>query len=214
MKNIIILTAILTIFNGCALKPVLSPVELVNVDINKDVRAFFEFTDSHSKVIMKNRSGLPGIHHDVNEDNYLPIPFTDYLKQNIVNNLAKSPGFQLMQHKNESDFMIQFELKYFDVYRHTSGSAAAAGILVGGLIGQAMVKEDFRAIINGEVSVLNSVLGDVLCSFSTNVEESIVVGISKTGLLKSRALVGYEDVTEEASSELIKQIIIGLSSCN
>ena len=82
-KNIIII-AIALLFVGCAIKPTLMPVNIFQVDIGKDGKMYFELIDSHKSVVIKNRTNLPGLHHDVDEDNYLPVPFVKYLEENIL----------------------------------------------------------------------------------------------------------------------------------
>ena len=204
-KNIIII-AIALLFVGCALKPTLTPVNIFQVDIGKDGKMYFELVDSHRKVVVKNRSALPGIHHDVDENNYLPQPFVQYLEKNIINNLRKSPGLEILNSKDGAEFLINFNLQYFDVYRETSGGAAAAGILIGGLLGAALMEETCTAEIKGVVTVQNVNTGEVLCTFNPVVKESIEFRMNDVKK-------GYTNATQQASSELVKQIILGLTNC-
>jgi len=194
------------LFAGCAIKPSLIPVNIFQVDIGKDGKMYFEFVDSHRKVVVKNRTNLPGIHHDVDENNYLPKPFIQYLKKNIIDNLKKSPGLEILNIKEGAEFLINFNLQHFDVYRETSGGAAAAGILIGGLLGAALMEETCTAEIKGIVTVQNINTGEVLCTFNPDVKESVEFRMNN-------AKKGYTNATQQASSELVKQIILGLTNC-
>jgi len=205
-ENHLIILTIAFLFVGCALKPTLSPVSIFQVDIGKDGKMYFEFVDSHRKVVVKNRTNLPGIHHDVDENNYLPQPFVQYLKKNIIDNLKKSPGLELLNSKDGADFLINFNLQHFDVFRETSGGAAAAGILVGGLLGAALMEETCTAEIKGVVTVQDIVTGEVLCTFNPDVRETVEFRMND-------AKKGYKNATQQASSELVKQIILGLTNC-
>jgi hypothetical protein len=205
MKKIAILLS-LTFFISCTIKPILTPVNIFQVDIGKDGKMYFELIDSHRKVVVKNRSNLPGIHHDVDENNYLPQPFVQYLEKNIIDNLRKSPGLEILNSKDGAEFFISFNLKHFDVYRETSGGAAAAGILVGGLLGAALMEETCTAEIKGIVIVKNINTGEVLCTFNSEVKESVNFSMND-------AKKGYKNATQQASSELVKKIILGLTNC-
>ena len=205
-NNHIIIIAIALLFVGCTLKPTLTPVNIFQVDIGKDGKMYFELVDSHRKVVVKNKTNLPGIHHDVDENNYLPQPFVQYLEKNIIDNLKKSPGLEILNSKDGAEFLINFNLQYFDVYRETSGGAAAAGILIGGLLGAALMEETCTAEIKGVVTVQNINTGEVLCTFNPDVKESVEF---KMNDLKK----GYTNATQQASSELVKQIILGLANC-
>ena len=70
MKKITSILLLFILFTGCALKPKLTPINISNVDIQKDGKMFFKFVDSHQKVIMKNRTNFAGTHHDVDENNF------------------------------------------------------------------------------------------------------------------------------------------------
>lgn len=204
--NHIILIGLALLFVGCTIKPTLSPINIHKVDIGKDGKMFFELVDSHKKVVAKNRNNLPGIHHDVDENNYLPQPFVQYLTKNIIDNLRKSPGLELLESKDGAEFFINFNLQYFNVYRETSGGAAAAGILIGGLLGAALMEETCTAEIQGVLTVLNGKNGALLCTFNPDIKESV-------DFKMNNAKNGYKNATQQASSELVKQIIVGLTNC-
>ena len=93
MKNLksshLILISII-LFSSCAIKPNLSPIDIYAVNINKDANVFFEFSANHKKVTVKNKTNFAGIHHDVDENNFLPLPFTEYIKHNIISNLTSA----------------------------------------------------------------------------------------------------------------------------
>ena len=204
--KLIVLLSLALFVLSCTLKPTLSPINVNQVDIGKDGKIYFELIDSHRRVVVKNRSNLPGIHHDVDENNYLPQPFVQYIDKNILNNLSKSPGLNILTTKDDADFLITFNLQHFDVFRETSGGAAAAGILIGGLLGAAIMNEKCTAQMKGVVTVSDPNSGDVLCSFETDVNE--VVEFNMNDLKK-----GYTNATQRASSEIVKQIINGLTNC-
>jgi len=204
-KNFIIIS-IIFLFVACAIKPTLRPINIFQVDIGKDGKMYFDLVDSHRKVVVKNRSNLPGIHHDVDENNYLPQPFVQYLNNNIIENLKKSPGLEILNSQDGAEFLITFNLQHFDVYRKTSGGAAAAGILIGGLLGAALMEEDCTAEIKGVVTVQNINTGEVLCIFNPNIKESAAFRMNNVKK-------GYKNATQKASSELVKQLILGLTNC-
>ena len=201
---IIITLALLLV--GCVIKPTLKPVSIFQVDIGKDGKMYFELVDSHRRVVIKNKTNLPGIHHDVDENNYLPSPYIEYLKKNIINNLRKSPGLVLSKSKEDAEFLTSFNLEHFDAYRETSGGAAAAGILVGGLLGAALMKENCTAEIKGIVTVSDINTGEVLCTFYPDITETVEFSMND---VKN----GYRNATQQATSELIKQLIAGLANC-
>ena len=194
------------LFVGCTLKPTLSPVNIHQVDIGKDGKMYFELVDSHKKVVVGDMTNLPGIHHDVDENNYLPQPFVQYLTKNIIDNLRKSPGLELLESIDGAEFFINFNLQHFNVYRETSGAAAAAGILIGGLLGAALMTETCTAEIKGIVTVSNINTGEVLCTFNSDIKEPVEMKMNQ----KEK---GYKNATQQASSELVKQIILGLTNC-
>ena len=206
MKNKMPILLTFMILIGCAIKPELSPVSIFQVDIGKDGKIYFELNDTHAKVVPKNRTNLPGIHHDVDENNYLPEAFVPYLKNNIIRNITKSPGIDVLSSLDGAEFHVDFNLQYFDVYRETSGGAAAAAILVGGLLGAALMRESCTAEISGQVSITDINTGNVLCTFYPEVKETVEFSMndSKTG---------YRNATQNAATELVKQIITGLSNC-
>jgi len=181
--NPILVIGIVLVFVGCAVKPVLTPVSIFQLDIGKDGTMYFEMTDSHQRVVTANRTNLPGIHHDVDELNYLPMP--------------------LVQGTN---FLIHFDLQHIDVYRETSGGAAAAAILVGGLLGGALMEESCIAEFKGAVSVSDTNTGEQMCTFAVNVKES-------ASFRMNNIKKGYTDATQQALSELVKQIVTGLTNC-
>lgn len=191
---------------GCAIKPELSPVSIFQIDIGKDGKIYFELTDTHTKVVIKNRSNLPGIHHDIDENNYLPEAFVPYLKNNIIRNISKSPGIDILSSIDGAELHVDFNLQYFDVYRETSGAAAAANILLGGLLGAALTRETCTAQISGQVSITDLSTGNVLCTFYPEVKESVEYSMNDRK-------TGYRNATQNAATELVKQIITGLSNC-
>lgn len=206
INNHIIVIVLALLFVGCAIKPTLSPVNIYQVDIQKDGKMYFELIDTHRKVVVKNRTNLPGIHYDVDENNYLPKPFVQYLQKNILDNLKKSPGLELLESKDGAEFLINFNLQHFDVYRVTSGGAAAAAILIGGLLGGALMEETCTAEIKGVVTISNINTGEVLCTFNPDIKESVEFRMNNVKK-------GYKNATQQASSELVKQIIAGLTNC-
>ncbi len=204
--NPILFIGIVLVFVGCAVKPVLTPVSIFQLDIGKDGTMYFEMTDSHQRVVTANRTNLPGIHHDVDELNYLPMPLVQYLEKNIKDNLKKSPGLELLNVKEGTNFLIHFDLQHIDVYRETSGGAAAAAILVGGLLGGALMEESCIAEFKGAVSVSDTNTGEQMCTFAVDVKES-------ASFRMNNIKKGYTDATQQALSELIKQIVTGLTNC-
>lgn len=163
-------------------------------------------TDSHTPVVVSNRTNLPGIHHDVDELNYLPLPLVPYIKKNIMENMQKSSGLQLLESVEGSDYVINFDLQHVDIYRETTGGAAAAAILVGGLLGAAMMEEACWAEINGVVTVYDSQYGEHLCTFNIDVKETASFRMND---IKK----GYTNATQQALLEAVKQIIGGLTNC-
>ena len=143
---------------------------------------------------------------DVDENNFWPVPFVAYLKNNIIQNLNKSPGIELLLNKEDAQYLISFNLQHFDVYRKTSGGAAAAAILVGGLLGGAMMTEECTAIIKGELIIKEIDSGDILCRYQHDISKSSEF---KMGVFKP----AYSDVTQQATSELVKQLIQNLIEC-
>ena len=206
IKFPIIIITLTLLLVGCVIKPTLKPVSIFQVDIGKDGKMYFELVDSHRRVVIKNKTNLPGIHHDVDENNYLPSPYIEYLKKNIINNLRKSPGLVLSKSKEDAEFLTSFNLEHFDAYRETSGGAAAAGILVGGLLGAALMKENCTAEIKGIVTVSDINTGEVLCTFYPDITETVEFSMND---VKN----GYRNATQQATSELIKQLIAGLANC-
>lgn len=204
--NFMIVITVAVFLLGCTLKPTLTPIYISHIDIGKDGKMYFELIDTHNKVVLKNRTNLPGIHHDVDENNYLPLPYVEYLRKNIIENLKKSPGLELLASREDAEFLISFNLRHFDVYRETSGGAAAIKILLGGLLGAALSNESCTAEINGSVIVTNLNTGDVLCTFDTDIKETVEFNMNN---FKK----GYTNATQQASSELVKQIISKLTSC-
>lgn len=194
------------LFVSCTIKPSLTPINIHQVDIGKDGKMFFEIIDTHQKVVVKNRTNLPGIHHDVDENNYQPEPYVEFLKKNIIENLLKSPGLEILMSKDGAEFLIQFNLQHFDVYRETSGGAAAVSILLGGLLGAALMEETCTAEIKGVVTVTDMNSDSIICSFNTNVSEKVEFRMNDVKK-------GYTNATQQASTELVKQIIAGLTNC-
>ena len=206
MRFIYLTLISITLFSACALKPQLSPVSIAQVDIQKKGKMYFELIDSHSQVVPKNRNNLPGMHHDVDENDFLPEPFVKFLENNIVRNLNKSKGLELVDMLEDSEFHIKFELKHFDIYRETSDGAAIANILIGGLIGGILTKEIYTAEIEGTVDILDINSKDVLCTFDANVAEKVEISYNDI-------IPGYKNSAQNAATELIKQIISGLQKC-
>ena len=204
MKKILIGFILLIV--GCAVRPTLIPVNISYVDIQKDGKMFFELVDSHRKVIAKNRTNLAGIHHDVDENNFLPKPFVQYLKENIINNLKKSPGLEILNSKENAQFLISFDLQFFDVYRDTPGGSTAALLLGGALLGGALMEETCTAIIRGTVTVSDISNGEILCSFNTDITKSTEF---RFNVFKP----AYSEATEQATSELVKQIVLQITEC-
>ena len=202
----VFMVILIVLIVGCAVKPVLKPVDIFQIDIGKDGKMYFELTDSHAPVVTSNRSNLPGIHHDVDELNYLPLPLVPYIKKNIIENLQKSPGLELLESVEGSDYVIHFNLQHIDVYRETSGGAAAAGILVGGLLGAAMMEEACWAEIRGMVTVTDAQFGEQLCSFAVDVKET-------ASFRMNDVKKGYTDATQQALMSTVKQIVSGLTNC-
>ena len=88
-KNSLLLIVVL-LFTACAVKPTLNPINVSYIDIEKDVSMNLIFKDFHTTVAVKNRTRFPGHHRDVDENNFLPVPFVEYLRISIIDNLKKS----------------------------------------------------------------------------------------------------------------------------
>ena len=204
MKFYLILFVIF--MTGCSVKPNLDSISIPDVDIEKDESMYFKFNDKHIHVKVKNKTNLPGIHHDVDENNFLPLPFVDYLQNNIIANLKKSPGLVLLDSPDSASYSIELNLNHFDVYRETDGGDAAALLLVGGLIGGALMKEECFAEIESDVNIIDNSTKNILCSFDISVKTS-------TEFNMNYVKKGYKDSTESAVSEFIVQLLNKLKGC-
>ena len=75
-------------------------------------------------------------------------------------------------------------------------------MLVSGLF----IKENCSAEIRGTIELLDSKSNEVLCTYETDVKETIEFSMNNVKL-------GYKNATQDAVAELIKQIINGLQKC-
>jgi len=209
MKNINILLLSLLFLISCAIKPTLKPINIQNVNIEKDGNIYFELTSSHKKVIRKNTTNSAGIHNDTNEDDFLPVPFSDYLEKNIINNLMKSPGLIIVESRKANDFYVNFDLKSFNVFRETSSSAALVKSFFPLLYIIGMGVETCTAEISGDLTVYNQETNEILCDFNISTEETVRLRhFTNTNLSDA-----YSDATRIASSKLVEQIIFNLLNC-
>jgi hypothetical protein len=209
MKNNNILLLSLLFLISCAIKPTLKPINIQNVNIEKDGNIYFELTSSHKKVIRKNTTNSAGIHNDTNEDDFLPVPFSDYLEKNIINNLMKSPGLIIVESRKANDFYVNFDLKSFNVFRETSSSAALVKSFFPLLYIIGMGVETCTAEISGDLTVYNQETNEILCDFNISTEETVRLRhFTNTNLSDA-----YSDATRIASSKLVEQIIFNLLNC-
>lgn len=209
MKNINILLVSLLFLISCAIKPTLKPINIQNVNIEKDGNIYFELTSSHKKVIRKNTTNSAGIHNDTNEDDFLPVPFSDYLEKNIINNLMKSPGLIIAESRKANDFYVNFDLKSFNVFRETSSSAALVKSFFPLLYIIGMGVETCTAEISGDLTVYNQETNEILCDFNISTEETVRLRHFTNKNLSD----AYSDATRIASSKLVEQIIFNLLNC-
>jgi len=207
INHIIIISALFLV--GCAVMPTLTPINLHQVDIEKDGKIYFELTDSHTKVVNKNSTNFAGIHNDINEDDFLPIPFTKYLEQNIINNLRKSPGLELLDSRDGNEFYINFDLKNFNVYRETSSSAALTKNFFPLLYIIGMGAETCSAEISGELTVYDQETNEILCNYNITSDETVRLRHFTNKILAN----AYSDATRIASSKIVEQIISKLLNC-
>jgi hypothetical protein len=205
IHHIIIISALFLV--GCAVMPTLTPINLHQVDIEKDGKIYFELTDSHTKVVKNNSTNFPGIHNDIDENKFLPLPFVEYLEKNIISNLRKSPGVELLDLRDGNEFYINFNLQHFNVYRETSSFASLAKFIP--IIYLLMGSESCSAEIKGVLMVSNQNTNDILCNFNLDIKETVQFRHIATNDLPN----AYANATQQASSKLIEQIISGLMNC-
>jgi len=207
INHIIIISALFLV--GCAIKPTLTPINIRNINVEKDGKIYFELTNSHTKVVKNNSTNFAGIHNDINEDDFLPIPYTKYLEQNITNNLRQSPGLELLESREGNEFYINFDLNYFNVYRETSSSAAFVKSFFPLLYIIGMGVETCSAEINGELIVYDQETNEILCNYNITTEETVRLRHFTNKNLAN----AYSDATRIASSKLVEQIISKLLNC-
>lgn len=194
---------------SCAIKPTLSPINIQNINIEKDGKIYFELTDSHKKVVKNNTTNFAGIHNDIDEDDFLPTPFTQYLEENIVNNLRKSPGLELLESRNGNEFYINYDLNDFNVYRETSSSASLVKNFFPILYIIGMGVETCTAEINGVLTVYDQETNEVLCDYNIKSEETVRLRHFTNKNLAN----AYSDATRIATSNMVEQIISRLLNC-
>jgi len=210
MKNInhILMISVLFLV-GCAITPTLAPINIQNINIEKDGNIYFELTSSHKKVVKNNTTNFAGIHNDINEDDFLPVSFPKYLEKNIINNLMKSPGLIILESRKGNDFYVKFDLKDFNVYRETSSSAALVKSFFPLLYIIGLGVETCSAEINGDLTVYDQETNEILCDFNISSEETVRLRHFTNKNLSD----AYSDATRIASSKLVEQIIFNLLNC-
>jgi hypothetical protein len=206
INHIIIISALFLV--GCAVMPTLTPINLHQVDIEKDGKIYFELTDSHTKVVKNNVTNFPGIHNDIDENNFLPLPFIEYLGKNIISNLRKSPGLELLDSRDGNEIYINFNLQHFNVYRETSSSASLAKTIpLLFLLGWGT--EYCSAEIKGVLMVSNQNTNDILCNFNLDIKETVRL----RHFTNKNLATAYSNATQQVSSKLVEQIISELINC-
>ena len=209
MKKNSLLLIVLLLFAACAVKPTLTPLNMIPIDIDKEGTMGIVFQDYHAPVAVKNRSAFAGHHRDVNENNFLPVPFVEYLRISIIDNLNKSPGLILSDVQDGTNFLLEFNLWHFDVYRVTEAKDYAAKALFG-FFGAAMVEEECIAEIKSDVKVIDNSTGEVVCSFQLDIRSEAILNPFEWTWPRD----GYADATVSAVNDLVVQLLNGLRSCN